>query len=32
VFGKVHAPFASRLNIKRIIATSMKLSLVCTSR
>ncbi len=32
LFGKVHPSFASRLSIKRIIATSMKLSLVCTSR
>ena len=32
LFGKVHAPLASRLSIRRIMATSMKVSLVCTRR
>ena len=30
--GKVHTPLASRFSIRRIMATSMKLSLLCTSR
>lgn len=29
---KVHAPLLSRLNIRRIMATSMKVSLLCTIR
>jgi transposase len=29
---KVHTPLASRLSISRIMATSMKVSLVCTIR
>ena len=32
LFGKVHTSLASRLSIRRIIATSMKVSLVCTFR
>ena len=32
LFGKVYTPFASRLSIRRIMATSMKVSLVCTIR
>ena len=30
--GKVHAPLASRLSIKRIMATVMNVSLLCTIR
>src|SRR5215218_3202255 len=32
LFGKVHTSLASRLSIRRIIATSMNVSLVCTFR
>ena len=32
VFGKVHAALPSRLSSRRIIATSMRVSLVCTRR
>jgi hypothetical protein len=32
LFGKVHTPLASRFSIRRIMATSMKLSLLCTIR
>jgi len=32
LFGKVHIPLANRLSIRRIMATSMNVSLVCTSR
>jgi hypothetical protein len=32
LFGKIHAFLASRLNIRRIVATLMKVSLVCTIR
>jgi hypothetical protein len=32
LFGKVHAPFASCFSIRRIMATSMNVSLVCTFR
>ena len=32
LFGKVHTPPTSRLNIRRIVATSMRVSLVCTIR
>jgi hypothetical protein len=32
LFGKVHTSLASLLSIKRIMATSMNVSLVCTSR
>ena len=32
LFGKVHAPLPSRLSIRRIIATSMNVSLVCIFR
>jgi hypothetical protein len=32
VFGEVHAPLATRLSIGRIMATSMKVSLLCTIR
>jgi hypothetical protein len=32
LFGKVHTPLASRVNMRRIMATSMKVSLLCTFR
>jgi hypothetical protein len=32
LFGKVHTSLASRFSIRRIIATSMNASLLCTSR
>ena len=32
LFGKVYTPLASRLSIRRIMATSMKVSLLCTFR
>jgi hypothetical protein len=32
LFGKVHTCLASRLSIRRIMATTMSLSLVCTFR
>ncbi len=32
LFGKVHTPLASRFSIRRIMATSMNVSLVCTFR
>src|SRR5215212_7704497 len=32
LFGKVHSPLASRLSIRRIIATLMNVSLLCTFR
>jgi hypothetical protein len=32
VFGKVQTSLASRLSIRRIMATSMKVSLLCTFR
>jgi hypothetical protein len=32
LFGKVHTPPTSRLSIRRIVATSMRVSLVCTIR
>jgi hypothetical protein len=32
LFGKVHTPLASRFSIRRIMATSMKLSLLCPFR
>jgi hypothetical protein len=32
LFGKVYTPPTSRLSIRRIVATSMRVSLVCTIR
>jgi hypothetical protein len=32
LFGKVYSPLASRLSIRRIIATLMNVSLLCTFR
>jgi hypothetical protein len=32
LFGKVYPPLASRFSIRRIMATSMNVSLVCTFR